>query len=59
MSDAGRSLDRTIDSLDAAMLATINRDGRIRLVDGDDKEIMPETEKKLIAFLDNFAKSFT
>jgi F-type H+-transporting ATPase subunit alpha len=25
----------------------------------DDKEIKPETEKKLIAFLDNFAKSFT
>ena len=37
----GRSLDRAIDSLDAAMLLGINRAGRVRLVEGDDQEIMP------------------
>jgi glyoxylase-like metal-dependent hydrolase (beta-lactamase superfamily II) len=37
----GRPLDRAIDSLDAAMLLGINRAGRVRLVEGDDQEIMP------------------
>lgn len=37
----GRSIDRTIDSLDAAMLGQMQRAGRVRLIDGDAKEIMP------------------
>jgi glyoxylase-like metal-dependent hydrolase (beta-lactamase superfamily II) len=37
----GRALDRAIDSLDAAMLLGINRAGRVRLVEGDDQEVMP------------------
>jgi glyoxylase-like metal-dependent hydrolase (beta-lactamase superfamily II) len=37
----GRPLDRAIDSLDAVMLAGLNRAGRLRLVEGDDQEIMP------------------
>jgi glyoxylase-like metal-dependent hydrolase (beta-lactamase superfamily II) len=41
VNDAGRSLDRTIDSLDAAMLAGMNRDGRVHLIDGDDQAVMP------------------
>jgi glyoxylase-like metal-dependent hydrolase (beta-lactamase superfamily II) len=31
----------TIDTADAAMLARLNRDGRVRLIDGDGKEIIP------------------
>ena len=38
---AGRSRDRAIDSLDAAMLATLTRAGRVRLVDGDAREVLP------------------
>lgn len=39
--DAGRSLDRAADSLDAAMLAGLRRAGRVELVDGDSVEIIP------------------
>jgi glyoxylase-like metal-dependent hydrolase (beta-lactamase superfamily II) len=39
--DDGRSLDRAADSLDAAMLARLAHDGRVQLVDGDGREIMP------------------
>ena len=38
--DLGRSLDRAVDSLDAAMLFGLDRAGRVRLVDGDAQEIM-------------------
>jgi glyoxylase-like metal-dependent hydrolase (beta-lactamase superfamily II) len=38
---AGRPLDRTIDSLDAAMLSRLQRAGRVRLVDGDAQEVLP------------------
>ena len=41
VTDAGRSVDRAADSLDAAMLAALRRDGRVELVDGDDREILP------------------
>jgi glyoxylase-like metal-dependent hydrolase (beta-lactamase superfamily II) len=39
--DDGRSLDRAADSVDAAMLARLAHDGRVQLVDGDGREIMP------------------
>ena len=39
--DNGRVLDRAVDSLDAVMLASLKRAGRVHLVDGDDQEIMP------------------
>ena len=39
--DNGRVLDRAVDSLDAVMLATLNRARRVQLVEGDDQEIMP------------------
>ncbi len=38
---AGRVLDRTIDSVDAAMLARLSAAGRVRLVDGDAQEVLP------------------
>jgi glyoxylase-like metal-dependent hydrolase (beta-lactamase superfamily II) len=41
VNDVGRVLDRTIDSLDAIMLASFNRDGRLHLIDGDDQTVMP------------------
>jgi glyoxylase-like metal-dependent hydrolase (beta-lactamase superfamily II) len=37
----GRARDRTIDSLDADMLARLQRAGRVRLVEGDGREILP------------------
>ena len=37
----GRALDRGIDSVDALMLYRANRDGRVQLVDGDAREIIP------------------
>jgi glyoxylase-like metal-dependent hydrolase (beta-lactamase superfamily II) len=37
----GRALDRAVDSLDAAMLAGLQRAGRVTLVDGDAREVMP------------------
>ena len=39
--DNGRVLDRAVDSLDAVMLASLKRAGRVQLVQGDDQEIMP------------------
>ena len=39
--DNGRVLDRAVDSLDAVMLASLKRAGRVQLVAGDDQEIMP------------------
>lgn len=39
--DAGRARERAIDSLDAAMLARVRREGRLELIEGDDTEIMP------------------
>jgi glyoxylase-like metal-dependent hydrolase (beta-lactamase superfamily II) len=39
--DHGRPLSSTIDTVDAAMLAKLHRAGRVTLVDGDDREIMP------------------
>ena len=39
--DQGAPLDAAIDTVDAAMLAELHRAGRVRLVDGDGKEIMP------------------
>lgn len=39
--DDGRVLDRAVDSLDAVMLASLKRAGRVQLVEGDDQEIMP------------------
>jgi glyoxylase-like metal-dependent hydrolase (beta-lactamase superfamily II) len=41
VSDAGRPLDRAIDSLDAAMLAGFMRNGRVQLIDGDDQPVLP------------------
>ncbi len=37
----GKSLDRAIDAPDAMLLARLKRDGRVTLVDGDAKEIIP------------------
>jgi len=37
----GKVLNRAIDSADARMLADISRGGRVSMVDGDDKEIIP------------------
>ncbi len=37
----GRALDRAVDSLDAAMLAGLQRAGRVTLVEGDAREILP------------------
>jgi len=37
----GTPLHAAIDTLDAAMLATLNRAGRVKLVEGDAKEILP------------------
>jgi glyoxylase-like metal-dependent hydrolase (beta-lactamase superfamily II) len=39
--DDGAPLAAAIDTLDAAMLAELHRAGRVQLVDGDSKEIMP------------------
>jgi len=39
--DNGKVLDRAVDSLDAMMLASLKRAGRVQLVEGDDREIMP------------------
>jgi glyoxylase-like metal-dependent hydrolase (beta-lactamase superfamily II) len=41
VSDAGKVLDRAVDSVDAAMFDGLRRAGRLRLIDGDDQEIMP------------------
>lgn len=41
LDDDGRVLDRAVDSLDAVMLASLKRAGRVQLVEGDDQEIMP------------------
>ena len=38
--DNGKVLDRAVDSLDAMMLASLKRASRVRLVEGDDQEIM-------------------
>jgi glyoxylase-like metal-dependent hydrolase (beta-lactamase superfamily II) len=38
----GHARDRTIDSLDAAMLHGMRRAGRIHLIDGDSQPVMPE-----------------
>jgi glyoxylase-like metal-dependent hydrolase (beta-lactamase superfamily II) len=38
---AGRARDRTVDSLDAAMLAGLERAGRVRMVEGDSVEVIP------------------
>jgi glyoxylase-like metal-dependent hydrolase (beta-lactamase superfamily II) len=37
----GKSLDRALDSADAVMLSRLARSGRLRLVDGDAREILP------------------
>lgn len=37
----GKPLARTIDTADAAMLAALRREGRVTLIDGDNKEIIP------------------
>lgn len=39
--DQGAPLDAAIDTVDAAMLAELHRAGRVQLVDGDGKEIIP------------------
>lgn len=39
--DAGEGLDAAIDSVDAAMLAGLNKAGRVELVNGDAQEILP------------------
>jgi len=39
--DRGEPLDAAIDTVDAAMLAELHRAGRVELVDGDAKEILP------------------
>lgn len=39
--DRGEPLDAAIDTVDAAMLAELHRAGRVQLVDGDAKEILP------------------
>ena len=41
LDSAGTQRNRTIDAADAKMLAQIAREGRVQLVDGDAKEIMP------------------
>lgn len=41
LDSTGAVRDRAIDAADARMLAQIAREGRVRLVDGDDIEIMP------------------
>jgi glyoxylase-like metal-dependent hydrolase (beta-lactamase superfamily II) len=41
LDDAGRQLDPAIDSVDAAMLASLKRAGQVVLIDGDAKEILP------------------
>lgn len=41
LDSAGTVKDRAIDAADAPMLAKTAREGRLRLVDGDAKEIMP------------------
>lgn len=38
---SGRALNRTIDSLDAAMLRDLQRNGRVVLLNGDDQEVAP------------------
>jgi glyoxylase-like metal-dependent hydrolase (beta-lactamase superfamily II) len=38
---AGRRIDRAIDGPDAAMLQTMRSGGRVQLIDGDAKEIVP------------------
>lgn len=38
---AGHGRDRTIDSVDAAMLGSLARAGRVQLIDGDAQQIMP------------------
>jgi glyoxylase-like metal-dependent hydrolase (beta-lactamase superfamily II) len=38
---AGNSLDRALDDQNAMKLATLRREGRVQLVDGDAKEILP------------------
>ena len=37
----GKSLDRALDSADAVMLSRLARSGRLRLVEGDAREILP------------------
>jgi glyoxylase-like metal-dependent hydrolase (beta-lactamase superfamily II) len=37
----GSALDRAIDPMDAAMLARLADEGRVQLVDGDGREVMP------------------
>lgn len=39
--ESGRVLDPAIDSVDAAMLARLRRAGRVELVDGDARELLP------------------
>lgn len=41
LDSAGTQRDRTIDAADAKMLAQIAHEGRVQLIDGDAKEIMP------------------
>ena len=41
VNDAGRVLDRAVDSLDADMLAALMRNGRVQLIDGDDQDVLP------------------
>ena len=41
MDSAGRPRDRAIDSVDAAMLARLRRAGRVRLIKGDGREVLP------------------
>ncbi|MEP6730010.1 MAG: N-acyl homoserine lactonase family protein [bacterium] len=41
VSSDGRALDRAVDSLDAVMLAGLERAGRVHLVDGDSQEVLP------------------
>ena len=41
VSDAGLVRDRAVDSVDAAMIARLRREGRVQLVDGDSAEITP------------------
>jgi glyoxylase-like metal-dependent hydrolase (beta-lactamase superfamily II) len=38
---AGKSLDRNLDSADAVLLSRLARSGRLRLVDGDARQILP------------------
>src|SRR4051812_38339986 len=41
LDSTGKVKDRAIDAVDATVLATIAREGRLMLVDGDDREIIP------------------